>query len=112
MTHTLAAARTLKHAAEHDAGTCPNDCLSTADEFREVARQLDVNAGRRFSALDDEQRRTYARAARFLVETERAPEPEDDFGLEYARRYGLISAVLEELLDLVGLAPEELADPE
>lgn len=107
MTHSLTARRTRDHAAEHDHGECPVGCDSTADDFREMAEQIERNAARRFAALDDDSRRAYAHAARTLAETQQAPEPEDDYGLGYAYRYGQISSALGALLDLVGLAPEE-----
>ncbi len=109
MAQTHAAAHTLAHAAEHDAGSCTLETCDglTGDDYREHAEQIERAAARRFAALDDEARTAYVRAARTFTETQALPEPGEDAALVYARYHGRLLSALGELLDLVGLAPEE-----
>lgn len=108
MTHTYAARKSREHAAEHDEGICDLGCTTTADDFREEADRMEQAAIRRFAALDGEARQAFVRAAFTLATAQQLqPREGEDHALMYARLCGQLTHALGELLDLVGLAPEE-----
>ena len=109
MTHTRAARSSLAHAAEHEAGTCTLGCTSTGDDFRELAERETRAAAARFAALDDHARQAYVRASRILSEVrgDQTPFKFSDRTADYAFKLGKVESMLAELLDLVGLLPEE-----
>lgn len=67
-------------------------------------------AAARFAALDAVSRVRYARAARILAEVrnDQMPFVFSDLSMNFAAKCGRLQTALEELLELVGMVPEQV----
>lgn len=97
------ATRYREHAAEHDAGTCKLGCLTTAEEMREYADEVEKGQAALLAHLTERQRERFEQAAAAMADLLTR-----DMGGEgsYTYAYGRLLGVLVPLLDLVGMVPE------